>query len=102
MSNKSLQQSAAACSVFRIYFQPGVNKGSDQPRPDRPLVIGGIARAQIAEILGFVIGMAWRQRTQSHGREQSLANHLHDRRPAPWIQNRMRQRNGEDLIRTTS
>ena len=40
---------------------PRIDKRSNQPRPDGPLVIGKITRAQITEILWLVVRMARRK-----------------------------------------
>ena len=39
-----------------MHLQPGVDERADQPGPDRPLVIGGVARAQVAVVLRLVVG----------------------------------------------
>ena len=38
-----------------IRTQPRIDEGTDEPRPDRALVIGGITRAQVAEVLRLEI-----------------------------------------------
>src|SRR4051812_36040530 len=52
---------AFALSI-RIGSQPGIDKRTDQPAPDRSLMIGGIARPQVARIDRFVIRMTGSER----------------------------------------
>src|SRR5689334_3550377 len=43
-----VQRRTRGSYAIRIGFQPGVHERSDQPRPDRPLVIRGVPAAKIA------------------------------------------------------
>src|SRR6185503_13147805 len=45
---EAVQELACALAVLRIGLQPGVHERANQPRPDRPLVIGRIERPEIA------------------------------------------------------
>ena len=51
-------------------LEPGVDEGPDQPGPHRALVVGGVARAQVAVVGRLVVGVPGRQRAQAHRREQ--------------------------------
>ena len=85
--------------VVRIHLQPRVDERADQPAPHRALVIGGVARAQIAVVLRLVVAMTGRQRAQSDGRQQAIADHVEDRPPALAVEHRVIERDREDLIR---
>ena len=78
---------------------PRVDEWSDQPRPDRPLVIREISRTQIAEILWLIVRVTRRERTQAVWREQLIVRHVDDGLPTLLIENGMRQRDREQLIR---
>src|SRR5262245_30637911 len=47
MAGESLQQQQRIVFAPGVHAQPGVDVWANQPRPHGPLVIGGIARAQI-------------------------------------------------------
>src|SRR5215208_3960259 len=55
MWNKPVQQTPCSRAIFRMHFQPRFDERSDQPRPNRSLVISRVARAKIAVIFCFVI-----------------------------------------------
>ena len=57
--SEALDEAESACIVAGVHFQPGVEERSDEPGPDRTLMIGGVACAKIAVIcrlLGRMIG----------------------------------------------
>src|SRR5579872_6211736 len=56
--SETLQEGASLAEFVRMQTQIGVDKWSNQPGPDGPLMIGGIARAQIAVVTRFVVRMA--------------------------------------------
>src|SRR3954470_4955490 len=58
------QEAARALLVVGMGAQPWVDERADQPGPYRPLMIGRVARPQVAEIARLVIRLARRQRTQ--------------------------------------
>ena len=78
--------------------QPGVNERTDQPCPDRALMISRITGAQIAEVFGFVIGCS----RLSERRPTGVSSLVFGRLPAPvsngLVQNRVSQREGENLV----
>src|SRR3954462_5932553 len=45
--------------VAREGLPPSVDEGSDEPSPDRPLVVRRVPRAQVASIARLVPGLAW-------------------------------------------
>lgn len=61
-------------------------------------MVSGISGTEIAVVSGFVVRFARRQRTQSDGRQQLLPGRFEHCLPVARIQNRIRQRDGEDLI----
>src|SRR5579883_3534415 len=83
-----------------MQLQPGINERPNQPRPDSPLMIGGVARSQVAVIGRLVVRLSRRQRTQAQRRKQTLAYHVHHWMPAILIEDRMRERDGKNLIGT--
>ena len=51
-------------------LHPRVDERADQPGPDRALVVGAVARAQIAVVRRLVVGMSGIERAQADRREQ--------------------------------
>src|SRR6185437_13722247 len=49
--HQALQKPPRLRGMPGVQFQPGVDVGTDQPRPYRALMIGGVARTQVAVIL---------------------------------------------------
>src|SRR5437588_276023 len=47
---ESIEKAQSAGAVGRMDFEPRVDERSDQPRPDRALMIGGIACAEVAVV----------------------------------------------------
>src|SRR5262249_43395120 len=68
LADESLQKAPGSRPLLRLDLDPGVEERTDEPRPHRSLMIGGIAGTQVAIVLRLVIGMAGRQRAQSHRR----------------------------------
>src|SRR5713226_7358363 len=99
MFRKTLEKFSRGRAIVRMHLQPRVDKRTDQPGPDRALMIRAIARPQITAVNWFVIGIVGRERTESNWSHQSLLRNLDDRLPTLRIQNRMIERNGEELIR---
>src|SRR5207237_9499621 len=81
MTLKGGEKTAGARVIVGVNLQPGVDERADQPGPHRALVIGRVARAQVAEVFRLVIGIAGSQRTQTDRSEQALRDHLQDRSP---------------------
>src|SRR5205085_11970926 len=71
---------------------------TDQPGPDGALMVGRVARAQIAVILCFVIRMAGSKAAQPVWRHQLLLHDVEDLFPPRRFQNGMRQRKSKELI----
>ena len=80
-ATKPLRNFRAVGFLAGMDLQIGVDVRADQPAPDGSLMIGGIARAEVAVVLRLVIRMARRQRPQADGRQQSLGRDLQDRGP---------------------
>src|SRR3954470_2241707 len=72
MRDETVQEMPGLRRISGVDAQPGVHVRADEPAPDRPLVIGGVAGPQIAVVAGLVLRMAWGQRAQAHGSEQPL------------------------------
>ena len=89
-------------SVFGVNPEPGIDERADQPGPHRSLVIGGVAGAQVAEIPRFVIGLARGERAQSNRRYQLGMHRGNDRIPILPIEDRVLERNRENLVRSES
>src|SRR5262249_1072748 len=88
-----------ALEVVRIDLQPRVDERTSEPGPYRSLVIRGVPRSQVAEVPRLEIRVVGRERTQADRRQQSVADDADDWLPSSLLEHRMRQRNGEDLIR---
>src|SRR5665213_2682737 len=85
---------------FRIHSQPGIYKRSYEPRPHRTLVVGGIARAEIAVVFRLIIGIFRRKRPQAHRSQQFSLYRSEYGFPALSRQHGMGQGDREDLIGT--
>ena len=72
-ADAALEEAARAGAVVGMELEPRVDARTDQPGPHGALVIRGVARAQIAEVLRLVVRLARRERSQSHGRQQPFA-----------------------------
>ena len=99
-ASKPVEQLARARAIVRdsTLSQASTN-GPISQRPDRALVIRGVARAQIAVVVRLVVRMARRQRPQADRRQQPLAHDLHHRLPARAVEHRMVERDREQLVR---
>src|SRR6185369_483346 len=65
VSGEGLEKVPCLLLFVRVKLCPGIKEWSDQPGPDGPLVIGGIARFQVAVIILLVVRIARRKGTQS-------------------------------------
>src|SRR5882672_11374540 len=75
-------------------------KGSEQPGPYRTLVIGPVAFAGSAAVAPDIAWIAWSKGAQAHGSPQFRCADGEDTLRSLAGQQRMRQRQGEDLVRT--
>ena len=50
MWDESAEKLVCADAIFGINFEPGIDERADQPGPNRPLMIGGISRTNVAKI----------------------------------------------------
>jgi hypothetical protein len=57
MCLKAVQEAPSSSVVVRVDLEPGVNKGAYEPGPNRALVIGCVAGAQVAVVAGLIGGM---------------------------------------------
>src|SRR3954451_25489256 len=80
-----------APQVAGVELEPGVDERPDQPGPDGPLVIGGVAGAEVAVVFRLVVGMAGGERTEADGGEKPLARDRDDRLPARPVEDRVGQ-----------
>ena len=71
---EAVEARARARLVVRLHPQPGVDERTHQPPPHRALVIGGVARAEVAVVLRLVVAMTGRERAQTDRREQPVAD----------------------------
>ena len=55
VGRKRFEQRARRTAVGRMHAEPGIDERTNQPRPDRPLVVGGVPGSQVAVILRPVI-----------------------------------------------
>src|SRR5207302_9092895 len=98
MDWESLKKFARRRPIVRMNFEPSVDEWPDQPGPNRSLMIGAIARTQIARINWFVIGTVWRKCPQADRRNQFLLDNFHNRFPMSCIKHGMIERDGEQLV----
>src|SRR5215204_1461568 len=81
MREEAFEEAARARAVFRVDFEPRVHERADEPAPDRPLMIGRVARLQVAVVGRLKVWMVGRERAQPRRRQKLLPHHLDDRLP---------------------
>ena len=96
---ETVQATARPGAVLRIYFEPGVDERPNEPGPDGALVVGRIARTQVAEVFRFIIRMAGRQCAQSQGSQQFFARDPQHGFPSILLEDRVLEGDCEKLIR---
>src|SRR5262249_42520865 len=74
--------------------QPGLNKWSDEPRPDRPLMVGAVALHHAALVMWNVSRLLWPQRPESDRCQKICLNSLHN--AAPFLAFKQGQRETAD------
>ena len=99
MGLKAVQQALGSSVVVWVDLEPRINERTNEPGPDRALVISCVAGAQVAVVTRLVIRMVRRQRPQADRREQALLHDLEHRLPARWGKDGMAEGDGQDLIR---
>ena len=92
------------CLILRrlgsaVSLHVSADEGSHQPKPDRALVIRGIAAVHIPLIRPPVRGILWRQCSQAGGSEQFASHHIEHAAPTRFVEHRVMQTDGKDLIR---
>src|ERR1700731_4034446 len=98
MHGKCLEKFVRAFSILRMKFEPGIDERSNQPGPNRALMISAVTRTQVAGVNRFVFGIVGRKRTQPHRRDQFLLHNIDNRRPSFLVEHGMIERDGEELI----
>src|SRR5271154_7589655 len=87
-------------AIIGVALQPGIDKRADQPSPYGALVVGSIPGAQVAEIARFVVGLARRKGAQPDRRQQLLSYRGDDSLPTLLVEDRVFERDREDLVRS--
>src|SRR5262245_29017039 len=95
---KGQQQLVGVGLLIGTDLEPGIDVRTDEPGPNRSLMVGGVTGPEIAVILGLVIRVTRSQGAQPIGRQQLVANRAKDGWPAIAIQYRIVERNREKLI----
>src|SRR6185436_6397244 len=93
-----VQKRARFLVAARMDAQPRVDEGTDEPRPYGPLVICGVSRPQIAEVLSLEVGILLVERSKAVRREQTLGHHVQDAGPPRFVEDGMAERERENLI----
>src|SRR6266511_741882 len=60
--DQTLEKAASTRTIPRMDAEPRLDEGSEEPGPYRPLMIGRIARPQVAVIPRLVIRIIWGER----------------------------------------
>src|ERR1044072_7901973 len=66
--------------------EPGVNERADEPGPDGALMIGRVARLQVAVVGRLELRVVGRERAQADGRQKLLARDFEYRLPARLLE----------------
>src|ERR1700736_415733 len=101
MHRKSLKEFTASGSVVGMNFEPGVDEWTDQPGPNRALMIRAVTGSKITGVNWFVIWIVGRERAQTDRCYQFFFHDVEHRTPMFWIERGMIKRNGEQLVRPT-
>src|ERR1043165_4664247 len=80
--------------------EPGVNERADEPGPDRALMIGRVARLQVAVVGRLELRVFGRERAQADGRQKLRARDFEHRLPARLVEHGMFEREREELVGT--
>src|SRR5579864_8667258 len=78
--------------------QIGIDERSEQPRPNRTLMVGAITLNRRALVAWPVVGIAWLERPETYRSQQLLLHDAHDCLLPIALQQAVRQADGEDLI----
>ena len=99
LSGKRSRNFRAVAFSCGMHFQPRIDERSDEPRPDRALVIGAVSGAKVAAVDRFVIRMVRRERTKPDRGKQFALGDVDHRFPARLVQHRMVERDRKQLVR---
>src|SRR5262245_16582933 len=99
--DEAVEESASAGAVFRVHLEPGIDEGTDEPRPDGALMVRGVPCPEIAVIGRLEIGMVQRERAKPERRHELVPRDVDHRLPSRAVEHWVRQRNGEELVRAT-
>src|ERR1043165_8796099 len=80
--------------------EPGVNKRADEPGPDGALMIGRVARLQVAVVGRLELRVVRRERAQADGRQKLLTRDFEHRLPARLVEHGVFERECEELVGT--
>src|ERR1051325_11430171 len=70
---EAFQELARARAVFGVGLEPSVYEGADEPSPDRALMVGGVARLEVAVVGRLEVGVVGRERAEADGRQELFA-----------------------------
>ncbi len=98
MDRESCKKFTRGGAVVRMNFQPRVDKRTDQPRPNRALMICAIAGPQVSGIDLLLIGTLRRKRAQAYRREHFFFHNFQHGFPMDCIEDRMIERDREQLV----
>src|SRR5579885_3320170 len=59
----AVEIAARAGEIIGMELEPGVDPRTDQPRPDRALMVRRVARPEIAEVARLIVRLARRERS---------------------------------------
>src|SRR5690606_14531952 len=99
VADQPLEQRARLGCALRIDAAERVDVGTDQPGPYRALVVRGVTSAQVAPVARSVPRRPWCERSQPDRSKQLARDDIEHLPPARLVEDRVRQRDGEHLVR---
>src|SRR5271154_681964 len=100
MRLETVEEMPRCRAIVGVNLEPSIDKRADQPGPHRALVVCRIAGAQVAEIARLVIGLDRRKGAQPDRRQQLLSYRGDDPLPTLLVEDRVFERDREDLVRS--
>src|SRR5271154_3076373 len=92
------QETVCLFEIIGMQFEPSIDERTDEPGPNRALVVSGVAVAEIAVVFGLEVAFARTEGPKTKRCEQFGLHAFHDWRPLLFVEYREIERDGKDLI----
>jgi hypothetical protein len=88
---KPFKELSRTFAILGIDLEPGVDEGTDQPCPNRTLMVGSITRVQVSVIAGLLVWLFRRERAEADWRQKLLPGRGNNSCPPGRIEHRVIQ-----------